>query len=281
MRQTPSNPLRDLALLGLKTTFIAKAKQAHEIQKELQQFFKVPALTGEEIVKYALLLTSRCPTDFQMAEAMTVYAIGGVFRSALGSDYLPYTASVLRKKALDEYITRLKRNETLLEEFGHLYSDLEAFEAAHGQLNKKDLVTNWWHEVGNLRKQFRQRLGDLKLEPTKALKKIEAEEESLNEEVFKFPDGISSIRLIWLSEETLCKLALSKIAEKVEYEDELWDRLAQCIRPDCEAFFLRDPRKDRQAGPPRKYCNPECMRIVNNRDSAVRKARSRAARKKK
>jgi len=245
-----------------------RVKEAQATQQELRQYFLEPRISIEQIVSGALLLTRLSPSTNQMAEAYVVY-LSGVMREKLQPKFFEKETQLMLEVA-DELMTDL----------GKLVG-AEFIQKMAGDLNVSKSaelpISVWWQGTEDLRRVFRNRLIELKLEPTKALKRIEAEKQGLLEWLFILPLSINVNRYVWFTVEGLIGLTLSKLAEEIEYEDGLWDRLAECIRLNCSAFFLR-----RQGmGPPQKYCSEECRTIQHNKDSAERKRRSRAAARKR
>lgn len=187
-----------------------------------------------------------------MIEAMLIYRFANVMRSALDSNYVYYG---VKAELIQDVLTSLTAGI--------------------------DPLIEWWAKTEALRSDFRARLTELKAKPGDAMKKLEAQERTDPlKDILILPVTINTSHYVWLTDEALCNLTLSKIAYDRKAGG-LWARLSVCARSDCRVFFIRKQLKGTRGGPPQKYCKPECLKIANQRDATERMRRSRAARKSK
>lgn len=252
MRQGIRNALFNPTFPTGEWRLLQKAKQAHTLHKQLSVHFSYSPLTEEKIATNGLVLTRISPNTEEMIAAMLIYRFANVIRSALDSKYIYYG---VKTELIQEVLTSLKAGI--------------------------DPLIEWWADTEALRNDFRARLTELKLKPGAAVKRLEAQERTDPlKDILILPVTVNTSHYVWLTDEALCNLTLSKIAYDRKAGG-LWERLSVCARSDCRVFFIRKQLKGTPGGPPQRYCDPECMKIVNQRDATERKRRSRAARKSK
>ena len=221
-------------------------EKIHALHQEIGVHFICPPLEDEQIVRNGLVLTHISPSQDEMIEAMLIYRFANQIRSVIDN---PKIFRAVSKDMTQKF--------------------------------KETVLPWWWADTETLRSDFRARLAELMLKPGNAVKKLETQERTDPlKDILIFPVTVNISHYVWLTDEALCNLTLSKIAGDMAVGG-LWERLSICARSDCRVFFLRKQLKGTRGGPPQKYCKPECLKIANQRDATERMRRSRAARKSK
>ncbi len=222
------------------------ADKIHALHQKIGVHFRNPPLEDEQIVRNGLVLTHISPSQDEMLDAMLIYRFANQIRSVIDS---PKIFRTVRRDATQQF--------------------------------KENVLPWWWANTEILRSDFRARLTELKLKPGDAVKRLETQERpDPLKDILILPVTVNISHYVWLTDEALCNLTVSKIAGDMAVGG-LSERLSMCARSDCRVFFLRKQLKGTRGGPPQKYCKPECLKIANQRDATERMRRSRAARKSK